>query len=94
MQTYTIRDLHTSTRELVRDAKAGKLSLVTQHGQPVIVFVPFDETLLNTGIHVAMAVQLFREDAASLRKAARLAGMRLVEFKALLARMNIPMTRP
>jgi len=46
MQTFTIRDLRDRTSELVRDAEAGKLSIVTKHGQPVFIAVPFDESLL------------------------------------------------
>lgn len=93
MQTFTIRDLRDRTGELVRDAEAGKLSLVTKHGQPVFVAVPFDETLLKSGVNVALAVKLFDEEAISQGKAARLAGMSLLEFIDLLGRMHIPVAR-
>ena len=49
MDAFTIRDLRERTGELIRDAEAGKLSIVTKHGQPVFVAVPFDETLLKAG---------------------------------------------
>ena len=42
MDTFSIRDLRERTGDLVRDAEAGKLSLVTKHGQPVFLAVPFD----------------------------------------------------
>lgn len=93
MQTFTIRDLRDRTGELVRDAEAGKLSLVTKHGQPVFVAVPFDETLLKSGVNVALAVKLFDEETISLGKAARLAGMSLSEFIDLLGSMQIPVVR-
>ncbi len=94
MQTFTIRDLRDRTAEIVRDAEAGKLSLVTKHGQPVFVAVPFDEALLRDGIHVALGARLFDEELLSLGKAARLAGMTLSEFMDRLARLGIPVARP
>ena len=93
MQTFTIRDLRDRTGELVRDAEAGKLSLITKHGQPVFVAVPFDETLLKNGVNVALAVKLFDEEAISLGKAVRLAGMSHVAFIDLLGSMHIPVAR-
>lgn len=93
MQTFTIRDLRDRTGELVRDAEAGKLSIVTKHGQPVFVAVPFDEALLKSGVNVALAVKLFDEESLSLGKAARLAGMSQSEFIDLLGSMRIPVAR-
>lgn len=46
MRTFTASDLHEQTAELVRDAEAGKLSLVTKDGLPVFVALPFDDALL------------------------------------------------
>jgi prevent-host-death family protein len=94
MQTFTIRDLRDRTGELVRDAEAGKLSLITKHGQPVFVAVPFDESLLKYGVNVAMAIKLFDEETISLGKAARLADMSVAEFMEHLASLNIPVARP
>jgi len=93
MQTFTIRDLRDRTGELVRDAEAGKLSLITKHGQPVFVAVPFDENLLKSGINVALAARLFDEELISLGKAAKLAEMSHSEFIDLLGRMQIPIAR-
>lgn len=94
MQTFTIRDLRDRTGELVRDAEAGKLSIVTKHGQPVFVAVPFDESLIKSGVGVSLAVKLFDEESISLGKAARLAGMSLVEFMDHLGQLRIPVARP
>jgi len=93
MQTFTIRDLRDRTGELVRDAEAGKLSLITKHGQPVFVAVPFDETLLKSGVNVALAIKLFDEETISLGKAARLANMSHSAFIDLLGSMHIPVAR-
>lgn len=93
MQTFTIRDLRDRTGELVRDAEAGKLSVVTKHGQPVFVAVPFDEALLKNGVGVALAVRLFDEEQISLGQAARLAGMSHSTFIDLLGSLRIPVAR-
>ena len=74
MDAFTISDLRERTGELMRDAEAGKLSIVTKHGQPVFVAVPFNETLLKEGVGGALAVKLFDDDVISLGEAAKLAG--------------------
>jgi len=94
LQTFTIRDLRDRTGELVRDAEAGKLSIITKHGQPVFVAVPFDENLLKNGVNVALAVRLFDEESISLGKAARLAAMSVAEFMDHLAQLHITVARP
>lgn len=93
MQTFTIRDLRDRTGELVRDAEAGKLSVVTKHGQPVFVAVPFDEVLLREGVNVALAVKLFDEEAITLGQAAKLAGMTLVAFTEECSAREVPVVR-
>lgn len=90
MDTFTIRDLRERTGELVRDAEAGRLSLVTKHGRPVFVAVPFDDLLLREGVPVALAVRLFQQGDVSIGKAARLAGRPLQQFMGILAARNIP----
>jgi len=93
MDTFTIRDLRERTGDLVRGAEAGKLSLVTKHGQPVFLAVPFDETLLREGVRVALSVKLFDDEAVSLGKAAKLAGMTQSEFIDHLGALKIPVVR-
>ena len=90
MQTFSMRDLREHSAELIRQAKQGHLSLVTRHGQPLFVSVPFDETLLQTGVHVALAVNLFKAGDISLGKAAQLAGMSKLAFIEYLSRLGIP----
>jgi prevent-host-death family protein len=64
MGTFTVRDLRERTSDLIRGAVEGKLSMVTRHGKPVFVAVPFDEALLRSGVHVVMTVKLFDEEGA------------------------------
>lgn len=93
MDVFTIRDLRERTGELICDAEAGKLSIVTKHGRPVFVVVPFDEILLKAGVGVALAVKLFDGDVVSIGKAAKLAGMPLGEFIDYLGTLKIPVVR-
>lgn len=93
MDIFTVRDLRERTGELIRDAEEGKLSLVTKHGQPVFVAVPFDESMLREGLHVALAIKLYEEEVVSIGKAAKLAGLPLVEFMDKLAAASIPVVR-
>ena len=93
MDTFSIRDLRERTGDLVRDAEAGKLSIITKHGQPVFLAVPFDESLLREGVRVALAVKLFDDEVVSLGKAAKLAGMPQSEFIDHLGALKIPVVR-
>jgi len=94
MQTFSVRELRDHTADLVQAAESGKRSIVTRHGQPVVIAVPFDEELLREGVALALATKLFDEEAISLGKAARLAGMSLPDFIDHLGRLHIPVARP
>ena len=90
MDTFTVRDLRERTGELIRDAESGHLSVVTKHGRPVFVAVPFDGAVVESGILPALAVKLYSEELMSLGKAAKFAGSSVSEFTELLARWGIP----
>lgn len=90
VETFSVRDLRERTGELVRQAEAGRLSLVAKHGHPLFVAVPLDEHLLEHGVAVALACRLFAEKVVSLNKAARLAGLAVEAFMERLGAMGIP----
>lgn len=90
MDTFTVRDLREHTGALIHDAEAGKLSLITKHGRPVFLAVPFSEELLELGLRPALAIKLYREEAISLGKAAKLAGLSLNSFIDKLGKYGIP----
>lgn len=52
--------------------------------------MPFDETLLRTGVHVALAVNLFKSGDLSSGKAAQLARMPRAAFLAYVSPLGIP----
>ena len=93
MDTFTIRDLRERTGDLVRDAEAGKLSLVTKHGQPVFLAVPFDETLVKAGVRIDLAIKLFDENVLTSGQAAKLAGLPLAEFLKTCSEQGVPVVR-
>ncbi len=93
METYTVRDLRDRTGELIKGAESGQLALVTKHGRPVFVALPFDDKLLDDGIKVSLAVRLFDEGVLTQGQAAKLAGLTLADFFAVCAARQVPVVR-
>lgn len=90
MQSFSIRDLREKTGELSRTAEQGELSLVTRHGHPLFISVPFNERVVQHGVYLALAENLFKSGELSLGKAAKLANMSLAEFSEHVSRLGIP----
>jgi len=90
MQSFTIRDLRERPGELSREAEQGHLALVTRHGHPLFVSVPFSDELVQHGVGTALAEGLYKQDAISLGKAAKLAKMSIAEFATHLSELGIP----
>ena len=93
MHTFTVRDLREHTGELIRSAENGEISVITKHGTPVFVAVPFDETLLREGVGMALAIKLFDEERISLGRAAKLASLSVSEMIDMLGRHGIAVIR-
>ena len=89
MQSFTIRDLRERPGELSREAEQGHLALVTRHGHPLFICVPFSDELIEHGVYTALAESLFKHDAISLGKAAKLARMSIAEFASHLSPLGI-----
>lgn len=90
MQTFTIRELRERSGDLSREAEEGRLALVTRHGRPLFISVPFTDDLLEAGVHTALAVTLFKSGELSPARAAKLARMSLPQFLAHLSARGIP----
>lgn len=90
MDTFNVRDLRERTGALIHDAEAGKLSLITKHGRPVILAVPFTKDLVNLGLSTVLAIKLFQEEAVSLEKAAKISGLNIESFIEKLGQLGIP----
>lgn len=93
MKTFKTTELPAHVDELLRDAAAGKLSLVTKDGEPAFVAVPFTEDMLREGVAVSLAVKLFDEDVISLREGARMAHLSLSEFMSACSARGVPVVR-
>jgi len=87
---FSVRDLRNRSGDLLRDAEAGKVSLITKRGTPAILALPFDEHLLRNGVHRALGLHLFESGRMSLAQAAKVAGLSVEEFVALLGEAGIP----
>jgi prevent-host-death family protein len=75
METFNVRDLRDHLGEVTKAAEDGKLSMITKHGVPLFLTVPFSERLLEHGLNVNLAFFLFSEGLMSLGKAASFSGL-------------------
>ncbi|MDN5849722.1 MAG: type II toxin-antitoxin system prevent-host-death family antitoxin [Nitrococcus sp.] len=87
---FSVRDLRNRSGDLLRQAEAGRMSLITKHGTPAILALPFDKHLLRYGVHRALALHLFESRQLTLAQAAKVAEISVEEFVALLAEAGIP----
>jgi predicted HTH domain antitoxin len=91
MQSFSIRDLRERTGDISRAAEEGELSLVTRHGHPLFISVPFNQRVVENGVYLALAENLFKSGELSLGKAAKLGNMSKVEFGEHVSRLGIPL---
>ena len=89
VDVFSVRDLRQRSGELLKDAEDGRLALITKHGRPAILAVPFDERLLDLGVHRALALHLFEKRQLSLVQAAKVAAVSAEEFVILLGEAGI-----
>ena len=86
---FTARDLRNRSGELLKGATEGNMAVITKHGKPSVLAIPFDSKLLNHGVHKAMALQLFSSGHSTLQQAARFADIPLESFINLLGECGI-----
>ncbi len=90
IDVFSVRDLRIHSSRLMKDAEEGRLSIITKHGKPTILAVPFGEQMLRFGVEKDLALQLFQTGGITLAKAARIADMAMADFMELLARVDVP----
>ena len=73
MEAFAVRDLREHTGELVRNAESGAYSVVSKHGKPLFVALPFTDDLLKSGVNVALADKLVLQGELSVAAGAKLA---------------------
>lgn len=87
--SFSVRDLRQRSSELLRNAEDGRLAVVTKHGRPTILAVPFDDRLLDIGVHRALALRLFEQNHLTLAQAAKVADLCVEDFMDLLDRTGV-----
>ena len=80
MKIFTVRDLRERTGELIRGAEQGHFAVITKRGNPVIVAVPFNDALLESGVLVSLALKLLDDGTLSLAQAAKISGVGIEAF--------------
>lgn len=89
LDVFSVRDLRLRSGELLRDAENGRMSVITKHGRPAILALPFDERLLIHGVARALALHLFEAGRLTLARAAKLAEMSVEEFVGLIGEAGV-----
>ena len=90
--SFSVRDLRQRSGELLRNAAEGHLAIITKHGRPTILAVPFDERLLDVGAHRSLALQLFEARQLTLAQAAKVADLSAEDFMDLLGKAGVAAT--
>ena len=65
------------------------MTVITKHGKPSLLTIPFDENLLKYGVQRTLALLFVQTQQLTLAQAARFAGMALEEFIELLGKGGI-----
>lgn len=86
---FSVRDLRIRSSDLVKDAEAGRLSVITKRGKPSVLTLPFDRRLMDLGIDKDLALFLFEKKLITMAKAAKIANVTLDAFMDILAQTTI-----
>ncbi len=89
VNVFSVRDLRQHSSKLIKDAEQGHLSLITKHGRPAILAIPFDEKLLEFGVQRTLALRLFEKRHLTLAQAAKLAAVPTEDFMVLAGAAGI-----
>lgn len=85
VKTYSARDLR-SSKFLADDS----LSIITSHGKPVKVTIPFNDIMFSEGISRSLALNLVETHLITQVQGAKMANMSLESFIGLMAQFQIP----
>ncbi len=85
IKTYSARELRDS--QFLSD---DSVSVITSHGKPVKVAIPFDERMFGEGVARAVALNLVENHVLTQVQGAKMAGISLESFLKLMSKFNIP----
>lgn len=77
---FSSRDLRNHAGELLKDADRGVLSIITKHGHPMLLTLPFTPHLLHLGVNKALALYLYQNRLTSLAQSAKIAQIPIADF--------------
>lgn len=89
MHTLTDDELQREPSRLLDDAHRGEITLVTLHGQPVLVAMPLDAGGPKRSAMLDLAVQLYDGEQISLGRAAEIAGLDYADMMDELGRRGV-----
>ena len=90
LNVFSINELSQRSNDLIRYAESGQMALITKQDRPTLLAIPFDQTLLENGVHRSMALNLFGANCLTLAQAARIANLTIYDFLDLLKETDIP----
>jgi prevent-host-death family protein len=89
VDVFSSRDLRSKAGTLIKEAQAGHLSIITTHGRPAAITLPFNGRLMEQGAHHHLAATLFEQKQVTLVQAAKIADLSVEEFLEVLKVSNI-----
>ena len=93
MKAVNVRELKNNPSAAMRAAKDGPVIVLNRDSPEVLMLNAKDPELEKHGASVAIAIALYRDDAVTLAKAARIAKMPLVDFMAHASAQGIPVLK-
>ena len=93
MKAVNVRELKNNPSAAMRATKVGPVIILNRDSPEVLMLNAQDPDLERHGTNVAIAIALYRDDAITLAKAARIAKMPLVDFMAHASAQGIPVLK-
>ena len=93
MESISVEQFLEHPDKFLSDAQGGKIAVVTQDGEPVLMAVPMGASLDGQRIRLELAVSLFDQELVSIGVASRIAGSSIVDMIDELGRRRIPVVR-
>lgn len=84
INTYTSREIREN-----RFIEDKSVSIITSHGKPVKIAIPFDDRVFHEGLEKAVGLYLVEHHILTQAKAAKIASLSLVAFLDLMAKYGI-----
>ena len=88
-EVFTVRDLKNNASQLIKKAEHGQYSLITKHGHPAAITIPFDDKLLELGVGKSLALHLYEKKHITLSQAAKLSDVTIESFLEILKGFKI-----